>query len=149
MRHAFSKRITKESKNLLKHTVLNRTQNPNGKISHHSNILHIHINLTPPDRRSSEALHMSSTLCVREVTNHCEFPSWSRKDLDLRADSWASGSEWVSWWDLRHPREQKAGDTRGTCRARAQSVTTEVPTVVECFSQCSQQKGFSWVWVLW
>ena len=50
--------------------------------------------------------------------------------MDPRADSWASGSEWVSWWDLRHPREQKAGDTRGTCRARAQSVTTEVPTVV-------------------
>ena len=76
---------------------------------------------------------MLSTLCVTEVTNHCEFPSWSRKDLDLRADSWVSGSEWVSWWDLRHPREQKAGDTRGTCRARAQSVTTEVPTVVESF----------------
>ena len=76
---------------------------------------------------------MSSTLCVTEVTNHCEFPSWSRKDLDLRADSWASGSEWVSWWDLRHPRQQKASDTRGTCRARAQSVTTEVPTVVESF----------------
>ena len=76
---------------------------------------------------------MSSTLCVTEVTNHCEFPSWSRKDLDPRADSWASGSEWVSWWDLRHPREQKAGDTRGTCRARAQSVTTEVPTVVKSF----------------
>ena len=53
--------------------------------------------------------------------------------MDLRADSWASGSEWVSWWDLRHPREQKAGDTRGTCRARAQSVTTEVPTVVKSF----------------
>ena len=53
--------------------------------------------------------------------------------MDLRADSWASGSEWVSWWDLRHPREQKASDTRGTCRARAQSVTTEVPTVVESF----------------
>ena len=76
---------------------------------------------------------MLSTLCVTEVTNHCEFPSWSRKDLDPRADSWASGSEWVSWWDLRHPREQKAGDTRGTCRARAQSVTTEVPTVVKSF----------------
>ena len=76
---------------------------------------------------------MLSTLCVTEVTNHCEFPSWSRKDLDLRADSWVSGSEWVSWWDLRHPREQKAGDTRGTCRARAQSVTTEVPTVVKSF----------------
>ena len=53
--------------------------------------------------------------------------------MDLRADSWASGSEWVSWWDLRHPREQKAGDTWGTCRARAQSVTTEVPTVVKSF----------------
>ena len=76
---------------------------------------------------------MLSTLCVTEVTNHCEFPSWSRKDLDLRADSWASGSEWVSWWDLRHPRQQKASDTRGTCRARAQSVTTEVPTVVKSF----------------
>ena len=76
---------------------------------------------------------MLSTLCVTEVANHCEFPSWSRKDLDLRADSWVSGSEWVSWWDLRHPREQKAGDTRGTCRARAQSVTTEVPTVVKSF----------------
>ena len=53
--------------------------------------------------------------------------------MDPRADSWASGSKWVSWWDLRHPREQKAGDTRGTCRARAQSVTTEVPTVVKSF----------------
>ena len=53
--------------------------------------------------------------------------------MDPRADSWASGSEWVSWWDLRHPREQKAGDTRGTCRARAQSVTTAVPTVVKSF----------------
>ena len=53
--------------------------------------------------------------------------------MDPRAGSWASGSEWVSWWDLRDPREQKASDTRGTCRARAQSVTTEVPTVVESF----------------
>ena len=76
---------------------------------------------------------MSSTLCVTEVTNHCEFPSWSRNDLDLRAGSWATGSEWVSWWDVRDPREQKAGDTQGTCRARAQCVTTEVPTVVESF----------------
>ena len=76
---------------------------------------------------------MSSTLCVTEVTNHCEFPSSSRNNLDLRAGSWASGSEWVSWWDVRDPREQKAGDTQGTCRARAQCVTTEVPTVVESF----------------
>ena len=53
--------------------------------------------------------------------------------MDPRAGSWASGSEWVSWGDLTDPREQKAGDTRGTCRARAQSVTTEVPTVVESF----------------
>ena len=30
----------------------------------------------------AEALPMLSTLCVTEVTNHCEFPSWSRKDLD-------------------------------------------------------------------
>ena len=74
---------------------------------------------------------MSSTLCVTEVTNHCEFPSWSRKDWESRAGSWASRSEWVSWWDLRDPREQKAGDTRGTCGARAQSVNTDVPTVVE------------------
>ena len=34
---------------------------------------------------------------------------------------------------MRDPREQKAGDTGGTCRARAQCVTTEVPTVVESF----------------
>ena len=53
--------------------------------------------------------------------------------MDLRAGSWASGSEWVSWWDVRDPREQKAGHTGGTCRARAQCVTTEVPTVVESF----------------
>ena len=36
-------------------------------------------------------------------------------------------------WDLTDPREWKTGDTRGTCRARAQSVSTEVPTVVESF----------------
>ena len=53
--------------------------------------------------------------------------------MDPRADSWASGSEWVSWWDLTDLREQKTGDTWGTCRARAQSVTTEVPTVVKSF----------------
>ena len=53
--------------------------------------------------------------------------------MDPRAGSWASGSEWVSWWDLTDPREWKTGDTRGTCRARAQSVSTEVPTVVESF----------------
>ena len=34
---------------------------------------------------------------------------------------------------MRDPREQKAGDTQGTCRARAQSGTTELPTVVESF----------------
>ena len=45
----------------------------------------------------------------------------------------ATGSEWVSWWDVRDPTEQKAGDTQGTCRARAQSGTTELPTVVESF----------------
>ena len=56
-----------------------------------------------------------------------------QKGLGPRAGSWASGSEWVSWWDLTDLREQKTGDTRGTCRARAQSVTTEVPTVVESF----------------
>ena len=53
--------------------------------------------------------------------------------MDPRADSWVSGSEWVSWWDLRDPREQKASDTRGTCRAQDQSVATEVPTVIESF----------------
>ena len=54
--------------------------------------------------------------------------TWTR-----RAGSWVSGSEWVSWWDLRDPREQKASDTRGTCRAQDQSVATEVPTVIESF----------------
>ena len=34
---------------------------------------------------------------------------------------------------MRDPTEQKAGDTQGTCRARAQSGTTELPTVVESF----------------
>ena len=54
--------------------------------------------------------------------------TWTR-----RARSWVSGSEWVSWWDLRDPREQKASDTRGTCRAQDQSVATEVPPVIESF----------------
>ena len=56
-----------------------------------------------------------------------------QKGLGPRAGSWASGSEWVSWWDLTDLRKQKTGDTRGTGRARAQSVSTEVPTVVESF----------------
>ena len=34
---------------------------------------------------------------------------------------------------MRDPREQKASDTRGTRRARDQTVTTQVPTVVETF----------------
>ena len=56
-----------------------------------------------------------------------------QKDLDTTSRVRATGLEWVSWWDLRHPREQKAGNTKGTCRAPAQSVSTEVPTVVESF----------------
>ena len=56
-----------------------------------------------------------------------------QKDLDPTSRVRATGLEWVSWWDVRDPREQKAGDTQGTCRARAQCVTTEVPTVVESF----------------
>ena len=54
--------------------------------------------------------------------------TWTR-----RAGSWVSVSEWVSWWDFRDPREKKASDTRGTRRARDQTVTTQVPTVVESF----------------
>lgn len=75
-------------------------------------------------RSSSHVIH---PLCYRSDK------SLSISFLDPRAGSWASGSEWVSWWDVRDPREQKAGDTQGTCRARAQCVTTEVPTVVESF----------------
>jgi len=72
-----------------------------------------------------------------------------QKDLDPTSRVRATGLEWVSWWDVRDPREQKAGDTGGTCRARAQCVTTEVPTVVESFFTVLTVERLLLGWVLW